>query len=406
MQHPDEGTIHAWLDGALSDDEGRAIEAHVAQCADCRAAVIEAHGLIAGSTRILLALDSVPGGVLPAAAAAPIAGQESVAIRRRPLWRSTGWRAAAAIVLVGSVSWLVTRSNVPADVTAASPVQVTAATAGGPAAEQTVVASAANGGSPNATLSTAPRGNSAPPSARTPNAKPPNATSPDAIAPDVARRAAEVANAVAETALPRAAPTGELGRVSAADALELQGKAAGVARPQVAVAAAEPSAPGARKLASPTVGMMQETVAPMGKASASSAVVSMRPVSAPLTGCYALETSSPRSSSGQRADAARGALLPTRLQLIGAAGGSGAERGTVLAPPPGTGDAAARVRGEWASPGANLLELRIGEGARSVTATLSVHGDSVTGQARADSGAVTDQRTAAVQGRRTSCKAP
>ena len=81
-------------------------------------------------------------------------------------------------------------------------------------------------------------------------------------------------------------------------------------------------------------------------------------------------------------------------------------RGTVLAPPRAAADAASRVRGEWTSLGANVLELRIADGARSVTATLSIAGDSVTGQARADSGAVTDRRTAAVKGRRTSCKTP
>jgi anti-sigma factor RsiW len=28
MQHPDEGTIHAWLDGALSPEEAARVEAH------------------------------------------------------------------------------------------------------------------------------------------------------------------------------------------------------------------------------------------------------------------------------------------------------------------------------------------------------------------------------------------
>ena len=30
MQHLDEGTIHAWLDGALPDDEASEVEQHVA----------------------------------------------------------------------------------------------------------------------------------------------------------------------------------------------------------------------------------------------------------------------------------------------------------------------------------------------------------------------------------------
>ena len=44
--HLDEGTIHAWLDGggALAGDAARAreIEAHIAECATCSAAVAEA----------------------------------------------------------------------------------------------------------------------------------------------------------------------------------------------------------------------------------------------------------------------------------------------------------------------------------------------------------------------------
>ena len=70
MNHLDEGTIHAWLDGALDAPQSREIEAHVADCAVCSAAVAEARGLIAGASRILGALDDVPAGVIPGAAAA------------------------------------------------------------------------------------------------------------------------------------------------------------------------------------------------------------------------------------------------------------------------------------------------------------------------------------------------
>src|SRR5687767_3685448 len=60
MQHLDEGTIHAWLDGELSADEAARAEAHVATCATCADAVAEARGFIAASSRILTALDNVP----------------------------------------------------------------------------------------------------------------------------------------------------------------------------------------------------------------------------------------------------------------------------------------------------------------------------------------------------------
>jgi putative zinc finger protein len=60
MQHLDEGTIHAWLDGALSAEEAARTEAHVTSCPVCADAVAEARGLIAASSRILTALDDVP----------------------------------------------------------------------------------------------------------------------------------------------------------------------------------------------------------------------------------------------------------------------------------------------------------------------------------------------------------
>ncbi len=60
MQHLDEGTIHAWLDGGLSPDEAARVEAHVGSCTMCADATAEARGLIAASSRILTALDDVP----------------------------------------------------------------------------------------------------------------------------------------------------------------------------------------------------------------------------------------------------------------------------------------------------------------------------------------------------------
>ena len=107
MQHLDEGTIHAWLDGALSADEARAVEAHVAECGVCAEMVAEARGLIAGSSRILIALDHVPRGVIPGGApAAPIPAQRTV---RR--WASRPALRAAAAVLFLAVASLVVLTN-------------------------------------------------------------------------------------------------------------------------------------------------------------------------------------------------------------------------------------------------------------------------------------------------------
>ena len=96
MQHLEEGTIHAWLDGALPADERAQVEQHVQQCAECAALVAEARGMIAGAARIVGALDIVPGGVIP---------KPRDAVRpSRSVWRSlhlTPFRAAMAASLIG-----------------------------------------------------------------------------------------------------------------------------------------------------------------------------------------------------------------------------------------------------------------------------------------------------------------
>ena len=98
MQHPDEGTIHAWLDGALSADEAARVEAHVKECQQCEAAVAEARGFIAASSRILTALDDAPRGVIPAAAP-----------QRRidPMV----WRIAATVLVVATGTFVVLNSR-------------------------------------------------------------------------------------------------------------------------------------------------------------------------------------------------------------------------------------------------------------------------------------------------------
>jgi hypothetical protein len=105
MRHPDEGTIHAWLDGALSPDDGRALEKHAATCAECAARVAEARGMVAGASRILASLDSAPAGVVP------VGPGGRLAPRRAAWWRrpGIGIAAAMAIVAVGT-TWAVTRN--------------------------------------------------------------------------------------------------------------------------------------------------------------------------------------------------------------------------------------------------------------------------------------------------------
>lgn len=98
MQHLDEGTIHSWLDGALSAEEAARAEAHVAECRQCAAAVAEARGFIAASSRILTALDNAPRGVIPVAA--PVK-------RVNPLV----WRVAATVLVVAAGSLAVVQNR-------------------------------------------------------------------------------------------------------------------------------------------------------------------------------------------------------------------------------------------------------------------------------------------------------
>lgn len=128
MSHLDEGTIHAWLDGALPIDESQAAEAHVAGCADCSRAVAEARGLIAAASRILTTLDGVPGGVIPQAGRAgggdalDVAESDHLATRRsakaeelksaRPRSRfSPRLAAAAALMFVAAGTYAVSRDS-------------------------------------------------------------------------------------------------------------------------------------------------------------------------------------------------------------------------------------------------------------------------------------------------------
>ena len=94
MVHPEEGTIHAWLDGALPRDEALHVETHVEKCDVCRAAVAEARGFIAASSRILSSLDDVPGQVIPV----DIPAQPAVAhIRRADEQRKRRFRQTFAL---------------------------------------------------------------------------------------------------------------------------------------------------------------------------------------------------------------------------------------------------------------------------------------------------------------------
>jgi hypothetical protein len=119
--HPDEGTIHAWLDDALDDATARALDAHVVSCAECTARVAEARGLIAGASRVVSALDDAPSGASPAWGQPPAAPAitkpgQSWAQRRLRLTPARAAIAATVLVALGvSVTYQRTGLNGDAD---------------------------------------------------------------------------------------------------------------------------------------------------------------------------------------------------------------------------------------------------------------------------------------------------
>ncbi len=107
MPRPDEGMIHAWLDGELDAAEAARVERLVAEDAEWAAVAAEARGLIAASSRIVSALDVVPAGVIPAGAKAGGSRPRSAV---RPWMRM----AAGIVLVVGTASVVLTRSaNAP-----------------------------------------------------------------------------------------------------------------------------------------------------------------------------------------------------------------------------------------------------------------------------------------------------
>ena len=108
--HPDEGTIHSWLDGALDAEQGARLHAHIAGCAECAERVAEARGLVAGASRVVTMLDEPTPQAMHAST--PTAGSNMTAWR---LMRVTPARAAIAAMLVVAVGITLTRGRVADD---------------------------------------------------------------------------------------------------------------------------------------------------------------------------------------------------------------------------------------------------------------------------------------------------
>lgn len=304
MQHLDEGTIHAWIDGQLPPQEAKAVEAHVAECRQCADAVAEARGLIAASSRILMSLDSVPGDVLPVPAATrtepgPVTDASQGVVPRSPSraeqraqrrWLSGPSLAAAAAIVVAVGTFSVMRAGGRADVSkevAASPSIVS-----GPAVDSAVVSAPA----PTALPPAAPADERAEVAGKATDTKAENALSERRALPDVAlqrlsgRTAAETAAKdgftdraqvarQASQSPPQPAPTpapppvvatNELRKTSAADSLSAPpAPPAGVDRSNAAGARADAGS------AAATTGMVRGRVTDANGTALANAMVSV-----------------------------------------------------------------------------------------------------------------------------------
>lgn len=210
--HVDEGTMHAWLDGALPAEEGRAVEAHVASCAACAASAAEARGLIAASTRILSALDDVPGGVVPSRSAPAAFDTQPGTVSRVRSGRSVRAFASVAAAAVVVVALTLVARDRSAPVTRAAPAVAArssdASTGNAPAKhspESSVATTSDAPGRPNRSVAQKPR-------AATPDAP----RSQAASAPLPGGVAAGVTGAANATVAPSSDSLTVTGRVTAA----------------------------------------------------------------------------------------------------------------------------------------------------------------------------------------------
>ncbi len=106
MSRPDEGMIHQWLDGECTPAESAEIERLVATDAAWAAAVAEARGLIAASSRIVDALDAVPRAMPAGSRAAPSAQPLQVLHVSKPMRPMPAWmKVAAAVVVVAGTAY-------------------------------------------------------------------------------------------------------------------------------------------------------------------------------------------------------------------------------------------------------------------------------------------------------------
>ncbi|HEX6315370.1 MAG TPA: zf-HC2 domain-containing protein, partial [Gemmatimonadaceae bacterium] len=237
--HLDEGTIHAWLDGALPPDESARVEAHVAQCAACGALVAEARGLVAASSRILSSLDAVPAGVIPGATREV---DQLAALRarrrasRRSWFRDPRVVAAASLVFMAGtagVVWQSTRGN-------STPMEQ---------ASESVVADQVQAPAP---LPAAPLP-AAPPAPR-----PPDARSADLSADVASRQRAAFVDSISSAKVAASVPARETDGTVGAAANEARRERADVSALRQAPAQAQAGAPSQTSAAAPPPAQVEQ----------------------------------------------------------------------------------------------------------------------------------------------------
>lgn len=449
MPHPDEGTIHAWLDGALSPAEARAFEEHVAGCAQCEAAVAGARGLLAASSRILSALDNVPAGVVPGSDTtfAERLARSSRDARAPGRFRATRWRAAAAIVVVAGTSWLVLHPRSAHDVPVSERQTVAAAS------EAAIMKPRSNvdSGAPQSTKAMAPpvvgeAQSSAPTAKRAMVPRPIETTASRGDSPAktslgsgdgglgrVAQAPAATADALESRSTPvppaaaNVAPSARDAAVGSAPPAEMERRAQSLAKADVAarrevvqqenkdraaidsVLAADSarSVPGYATLGVQSAGnaakMRGATSAPAAAAPAQSRLREPSSTVDRAAGCYEIET--PGWAPEAEADHDSPSLLPSRIELQRAVGLSGDERGNRLArPAPGEPALSPGVIGFWTPLGSDKIRVTFADDTGWVALTLAVEQESVHGPGRSYSASSGRLRSTEVTARRTACR--
>jgi hypothetical protein len=457
MQHPDEGTMHAWLDGALSPAEARAFEDHVAGCAECEAAVAAARGLLAASSRILSALDNVPAGVVPTSAGtlAELVARSSRDTNAPGRFRATRWRAAAALVVVAGTSWLVLHprprsvSDVPASeqkavavaadtATTAPPPQVAAVVTQSPKSAAPSELSYAQGSTPTAKRNVAPRltetvasrGDSlasrerlrfgAAEQGRVAQKQVPSANANESRSAAMPRMAAEAVAPARDAAAGNVVTTDMMERraqsLAKADVRELRQETQSVEKDQAAIDSvlAADSARNIQAQGYATLGAASGgSAAKMrGATSAPSAQAPLPPASRLLdasrivdraAGCYVIETTG--WIPDDQPDRGSPSLLPTRIELQRAIGLSGDERGNRLArPAPGEPGLSPGVIGFWKPLAGDRIRVTFADDTSWIALTLAVAPESARGPARTYSASSGRLRSTEVTATRTACR--